>query len=254
MKALLFTSLLMMTLLWSCTEESTNISTGNGTPAPVVNNGNSGGGGSGGNSGGGSSNGGSLPGTGSTSGSSTNLCFAPGIGNQILDYYALPIKGAGNGSSFAQWSSANSSDLQSANASSAIFVTDSRLHVRVVAKPAPFPNNINCHQQLDYGSLSLSVSIKGANSGNYLQTLRFEEVKINECSQVLRYTTIPTNSTSSPIIVEFHDVLWDFDCKWDPIGTSGCPRMTPVWGGNGINACWQIELQMATDDTRDIPW
>ena len=66
------------------------------------------------------------------------------------------------------------------------------------------------------------------------------------------YPNIPVNDLSNPIIMEVYDMKWDFDCLFDAT-FEGCPTMSFVWGGSGINACWRIELQMATDGTKDIP-
>ena len=197
-----------------------------------------------------------IPNSGSTTGSSTQKCYDPGVADadQSINYLELPVKGAGNGNSGAQWSSAL--HISESNASENIFVADSRVHVRIVAKEAPSRGG-RCRAQTSYSRLSMKLSIWGQNSTAALQTLEFKNIKVGECTEVLRFTRIPNNSEDNPFILKIHDVTWDADCRWDPIGTEGCDpsnpsaeaNFNPVWTGH----CWGIELQMATDDTKDIP-
>ena len=186
-------------------------------------------------------------------------------GGQVLDYYKLPVKGAGNGGSAAQWSS--ELHLRESNASSTILTSDSRIHLRIMVRPAPGKGG-RCRQQQTYEELSLKVSIRGRSSTAPLETLEFNKVMKNKCSKVLKFTQIPGNSSTRPFILEIHDVLSDGTCRWDPSGTEGCPRLIPIPGDgpngagrtlrdgtpvNAKDACWKIDLHLATDDTKDIP-
>ena len=197
-----------------------------------------------------------TPKSGSTTGSSTLKCYDPGVSDadQSINYLELPVKGAGNGGSAPQW--ASDQHISESNANENIFVADSRVHIRIVAKEAPSRGG-RCRAQTSYSRLSLKLSIWGQSSTAALQTLEFKNIKVGECTEVLRFTRIPNNGEDNPFIFKIHDVTWDADCRWDPIGTEGCDpsnpsadaNFNPVWTGH----CWGIELQMATDDTKDIP-
>lgn len=206
---------------------------------------------------------GSQPGTGSTTGSSTNKCWD--MGDDVgLPYYVLPMIGMGGPNAMPSWSSPE--DITASNATEQIFVTDSRLHIRVLTKPEPLMTG-ECTQIQRYGELSLVVGIRGRQDTNYVQTIQFNRIKVNECSEVMRFTNIPTNNPTSPFIVEILNVEWDVDCATPGFGAEGCnvDYMKPVWGngvpnptgqfepGNPIDACWNIELHVSTDATRDIP-
>ena len=208
-----------------------------------------------------------TPGRGSTTGSSTEKCLDPGIADadQTLDYYKLKgIRGAGNGSSESQWSS---SRLGESSATTGILVSDSRIHLRIMPRAAPGKGG-RCGQQQTYTKLSLSISIRGPRSTGYLETLTFNEVELNECSKVLQFT-VPNGVTSqAPFKLDIHDVLSDGTCRWLP-GSEGCPNTLLPLPGDGPNgagrtlrngkkvnapdACWKIDLHLATDDTKDIP-
>ena len=194
-----------------------------------------------------------VPNTGSTMGSSvSSQCFAPGVG-EGLDYAVITVNGAGTRSSDPSWSSTSSADLQRSNLSSSFFVTDSRLHMRVVAKRAPNPISGVCSNKFDYSKLSLSIGVKGSNSTSYLETLHFDEIENDlfsapGCSEVLRYLNIPNNDINNPFIVEVFNVKSDWDCRWDPT-IENCPRQITL----PTDSCWEIQLHVATDHTKDLP-
>lgn len=197
-----------------------------------------------------------APKTGSTSGSSAVKCYDSGVADadQSIEYLSLTLKGAGTGTSAIQWSS--SQHLSESGISENIFVADSRVHVRILAKEAPGRGG-RCKFQTSYDRLSLKLSIGEQGSASPLQTLQFNNIRTGECSEVLKFSRIPNNGEDNPFVLQIYDVYWDADCKWDPTGTEGCDptnpsarsNFNPVW----TNHCWQIELQMATDDTKDIP-
>lgn len=192
----------------------------------------------------------SRPPTGSATGSSTLKCWDEGIadGEQTLDYYELRnVIGAGTGNRAPQWVS--TSRLTESSASPSILVSDSRVHLRILALSAPSKGG-RCKNIFDYGALSMKIAIWGASSSGPLQELEFNNVKVGECSPVLRFARIPANSESSPFVLKIREVLWDYDCKWDPdrVGCATSP-FKRVWTGS----CWKIELHIATDDTKDIP-
>ena len=195
-----------------------------------------------------------LPGASSTSGSSSSKCHDEGVddtGDKVLDYHSFRLKGTG-AAGVVHWSSRESEHLvEGGIEDDRVFVSDSRLHFRVLAKGSS-PRGGRCVHQTDYKKLSLKVSIGRYGEIDALETMAFDNVKVNECSSVLRSRVVPSNTEAEPFWVEIHDVKWDHDCVWDPTGTENCTEdndMRATWTGH----CWQIELQMATDDTKDIP-
>ena len=231
-------------------------------PSSGNNNGGDGGDGNNGNDSGDGGDGGTdtplpQPRTGSTTGSSRSIrCNQPGVSDSSkyqVDYYPIPAIGAGNDTSAPQWSSAT--NLPS-NLASGILVSESRVHVRVIAKPAPAKDGGKCTQQNTYNKLSLKVSIRRHGSQSALETLSFNEIAKGECSEVLRFASIPANSEAKPFVLEIHDVMSDHECipPNDPNDTEECPGMILIRGNSRSisHACWAIELQVATDHTYDI--
>ncbi len=217
---------------------------------------------------------GGTPGVGTTTGSSTNKCYDPGVPDPEIstEYYIIPMKGIGGpdgGVKFSTLIDVPSSFPQSN------FTTDGRWHFRVLVGPAPgreslpFDQNSICTQSVDYGKLSFKVRVRGVDEDpNALPSGRiteFNEIKKYECSQTMMVpiNSIPFNDDNplKQIVMEFYDFKWDVDCTLDPTGTEGCNvrPMKPIWGDGvkgyqGVaDACWAMHLHLATDETRDIP-
>ena len=258
--------LLIITMLaGGCLAKQAPNLVGNG-PSSGNNNGGDGGDGNNGNDSGdddGGDNGGTntplpQPQTGSTTGSSNSLlCREEGVSdssNYQVDYHPIPAIGAGNGTSAPQWSSAT--NLPS-NFAPGILVSESRVHVRVLAKPAPAKDGGKCTQFNNYNKLSLKVSIRRHGSSSTLGTLSFNEIAKEECSEVLRFASIPANDPDKPFVLEIHDVMSDHECipPNNPRNTAECPGMLMIRGRSDskYHACWAIQLQVATDHTYDIP-
>ena len=112
-----------------------------------------------------------------------------------------------------------------------------------------------CSLTADYKTLSLKMSLSTSSLSSPAETLRFERINVGECSEVLSFTTAQNidNDETNPFIIRIKDVYSDQSCLFDPSGTDGCeespPRLYPFWSRN----CWEIELHIATDDTKDIP-
>ena len=184
--------------------------------------------------------------TGDTSGSSVGAHCA----RNDSGYLPLAgVVGSGNRTSAPQWSSDR--DIPKRSLEQGNFVTDSRLHVRILVREAPSPSG-KCRNKFDYGKLSLRVSLHGGGSNTPpIETISFNEVAKGQCSDVLGFTKIPLNSDSNPFVLKIRDVKSDWDCVHDPVGTEGCnmDRFNIFPTG----ACWEIELHVATDHTGDIP-
>ena len=110
---------------------------------------------------------------------------------------------------------------------------------------------VSAAETASYGKLSLDLDIRGKSATSAHERLQFNEIKVGECSEVLRFVNIPQNSESSPFVIKINNVMWDYDCTFDPVGTANCNTqpLKSVWN----NHCWEIELHVATDITHDIP-
>ncbi|MBF0359621.1 MAG: hypothetical protein HQK49_01325 [Oligoflexia bacterium] len=210
-----------------------------------------------------------LPGNpvyGNASGSSSGYCEARGLdlADQILDddYLRIPVLTNGSLVGGVMWTSWNSNRTAPVNINTTYILednlkTDSTLAVRVYVKPAPrqcpldhmpVPNNITAknNQYNPYGSLDITVGIRNPESSSTSQweKIVFSKVKINECSPVRYFMSVP--NTNKPIIVEVLDVKSDFLCSQGYTGY--CPSTNIAW-----LACFEIEVQVATDNTKRIP-
>lgn len=144
----------------------------------------------------------------------------------------------------------SSSTLASENQS--LFITDSRLHIRVLPKSSPgqvpesgVSDGRECHfMGLPYNNLKIKIGVKAKDAADYLSTHTFPLTAINGTSESYSFL-VPENSwgTSSaeqkPFIVEIVSVHWDYNCGQ---GLESCQ----VWKHD----CYEIEIQMATDYTK----
>ena len=139
-----------------------------------------------------------------------------------------------------------------------------------MVRPAPGIGG-RCGQQQTYKVLSLKVSIRGQSSTAPLETLEFNNVKVNECSKVLKFTQIPGTVQLALLFSKFmmSSLMGHVDGFPIPVGVRGLSlNLLPIPGdgpngagrtlrdGTPVNAkdtCWEIELHLATDDTKDIP-
>ena len=188
--------------------------------------------------------------------SSSDGCYADGVGPQSNNYITInPVIGKGKSSGQVQWSSKDDPNFQSSG-DQEIFLTDSRLNIRVLANPSPgtgktTSTNENCQMQpINYKKLQVKVGIKVEGAYGYQSTYVFDDININGCSEVHQFS-IP--QSSSPMIIEVLEAKWDYSCTWaKEVNDSNyeiyCP-FSYVWE----NDCFSIGLQVATDHTRDIP-
>ncbi len=191
----------------------------------------------------------------------------PGIadGNQILDYYkadvlprviahgtSQPYQYASSHPGGVVWSS--ETDLP-ASLSPNIFFTNSRFNLRVKALEGvrsvdDAKGNYCRFVPMPYQKLRIGVVVRkaGSSGGHYY---RFEDVKVGEFSNVKEFVVPP--GTNEPLIIEFRDLEWDYDCKNmtetnDPNAPFYCPY-SKIWHSQ----CVSLRFEFATDETRDIP-
>ena len=193
---------------------------------------------------------------GSTTGSSSD-CYAAGTGDSSNNYITIsPIIGKGNeGSGVVQWSSKDDPNFQGSG-DQEIFLTDSRLNIRVLANPSPgqgetTSTNEECKMlPINYQKLQVKVGIKVEGAYGYQSTHIFDDIPVDGCSEVHEFS-IP--QSSEPFIIEILDVKWDYSCTYaKDVNDSNYEIYCPfsfVWA----NDCFSVGLQVATDHTKDIP-
>ena len=237
--------LLILVLLASCTQRSgsstvkpnTTSNPATTTPPPPPNNGGGGG--------------------------STSACYASGVGSEAQNYYTLPqivFHGAkrSSGSFSYHWSSADDPVFSSMQG---LFSTDSRFNIRLIMKGGPSRSskdnyNVTCsNAPLPYTKLKVKVGLRIQGATSYYSQREFDVTNVDSCTGVHEFN-VP--STASPLIVDIMSVAWDYTCKYfykgyesSPSAAYACPLETI--GGYWGNECLGVELQMATDYTKDIP-
>lgn len=261
MKQLNFTFILALSvLLISCNDSSTSqpVNT-RGNSSPFTNNfqpstpgSGSGGtpiGGGGSNSGGGSSSGG---------GCSYGSANASGVADngQVQEYYKINnphvvAHGAGEGQ--VVWSS--DTDLP-AQYNQNIFYTNSRFNVRVIPKIQDMGTDtrgVACNYTgLPFEKMQIGVLIRTSSmpSGTGEYHL-FENVK-RDCPSKVKEFQVPQN-TNEPLIVEVLNVQWDYGCLYyKSQGYENVAGFCP-YGNVWPNDCYKLEIQFATDSTKDLP-
>ena len=183
------------------------------------------------------------------------ICSAEGTGPQSNDYYTLPsIVAHGSGSNVIQWSSATDSRLQNPSDQN-IFLTDGRFNVRVLALPSPgqgvdsYGNSCQ-YMALPYTKLRVKVGIRVPGSSTYVSTYTFDNIDVNSCSAVREFNLPQINN---PFIVEVLETKWDYSClAYAQEGFPDHPTACP-WDYVWKNDCFEVQVQIATSYTKDIP-
>lgn len=205
--------------------------------------------------GGGSGSGGSGGSTPPGGGSLNPGCYAEGTGPQANDYYTLPnIVAHGSGSNVVQWSTATDPRLQNPSDQN-ITLTDGRFNVRVIALPSPgqgvdsYGNSCQ-YMALPYTKLRVKVGIRVPGSSTYVSTYTFDNIPVNNCSSVREFNLPQINN---PFIVEVLETKWDYSCiAYAQEGFPDHPTACP-WDYVWTNDCFEVQVQIATSYTKDIP-
>ncbi len=126
-------------------------------------------------------------------------------------------------------------------------VTDSNLRLRVMAYPSPGQGNDSygtyCkYLAWDYTMLEITVGIKKKGAADYSDLKVFQNVKVNDCSEIWQPSTIPYNDTSAPYVIEVAEVRWS-------------NSQTSNYSLGQVNPydCVKFEIQMETDQTVIMP-
>jgi hypothetical protein len=187
-------------------------------------------------------------------------CNSPGVGDQPNNYYTfegiiahgVPKQG---GSVF--WSSATDLSLFSNQSDQNVFMTDSRLNLRLLLKPAPAKNTADSYgytceyPPVAYGKMKFRIGIKKNVSGGYIKQYTVSDIPVNGCSPVIEID-LSSYTSSEPYIVEIISASWDYSCEVETErGSSHADQFCPysnVWD----YYCFEVALQVATDYTKNF--
>lgn len=236
-----FLTILLATLMTGCGKESSSTATNTSTSGTNPSTGS-------GDTGTGSGTPASCPwGTGSEAGISTN--------GQSTDYYTIPyhdviMHGASTGVVTFN------SQLNLSGYNGSIFKTDSRFHLRVI------PHNIGkgtdskgntCTKQAAaqvFSKMNVGIVVRAANGTSGVGSYHFfQDIPIDCASQVFEFD-VP--ATSDPLVIEVLNTTDDQDCLEDQSRGITSGRNCP-YTEKGSLECYALDIQFATDTTKDIP-
>ncbi len=190
--------------------------------------------------------------TGGSGGTINNDCYANGVGEQATDYFTFDeIVQRGRPAGTIAWSSATDSRL---SGQQNLFRTDSRFNMRILAKASPgkgsFPGGVTCnYAALPYTKLKVKARLRLSTANTAFKTYTFDNIQVDSCSNVFEFRPPPS---SAPWVIELMDVQWDYSCIAYTQG--GFPQVPQCpWDYVWANDCYELSVQWATDDTRDIP-
>jgi hypothetical protein len=272
MTRVLFVLLMIIGLTFGCSQKTSNSSKSNDKNNTVnVTPNNSSGGGGNNNGGGGSGNNGGG-GTNSCTGCPYGCGSDPGVATagQTIDYYTIDpdqviLHGLGTG--VIAWSS--DTDLPS-SFNQDIFYTDAKMRIRVI------PRKVNSDPQSPNGQvydnkgracefnnpgmaftkmrIGVTIRRKEDSPGSGYYHL-FDNVSVDCPSQPYSFP-IPQNS-AYPLVIEIKNVEWDYTCTsylesgyytQSQLESYGVCPWARVWD----KECFKLELQVATDTTKDF--
>lgn len=187
-------------------------------------------------------------------------CTSPGVGDQPNNYYTfegiiahgVPKQG---GSVF--WSSATDLSLFSNQSDQNVFMTDSRLNLRLLLKSAPTKNTPDSYgyaceyPPAAYTKMKFRIGIKKNVSGGYIKQYTITDIPVNGCSPVIEID-LSNYTSSEPYIVEIISASWDYTCidatsQGHSQAENYCPYAN-VWD----YYCFEVALQVATDYTKNF--
>ena len=211
--------------------------------------------------GGGQSSGQSNNNSGSTdgsSGSSNDTCYSPGVGEQANEYYtvnSIIAHGETHNGASVHWSSATDLSFAMNTYDQNIFLTDSRLKLRVLVLPQPSKGTIDsygesCLARGPYTKLKFRINVRTKNSTRPFFVRNLTDVPVDGCTEVIEVTNIPMSN--DPFVVEISNVQWDYSCTYahavkDSNPDNYCPYDN-VWNPD----CFELALQVSTDYTKDF--
>lgn len=152
----------------------------------------------------------------------------------------------------------NSDYLVSVDSAKQFFATDARLKVRFKVRPQPAVSKSQgtwclgrqtgmASDTYGYKSLKFAVSLKPVNqdgslSANFVST-KYVSAGVNSCSGVADFSGLSQNYPYGVVVV-VHDVQSDQSCWYG----SNCT----AFGAVRTASCWQMDMQVSVDGTKDI--
>lgn len=152
----------------------------------------------------------------------------------------------------------NSDYLVSTATAKQFFATDARLKVRFKVRPQPAVSKSQgtwclgrqtgmSADPYGYKSLKFAVSLKPVNqdgslSANFVST-KYVSAGVNSCSNVADFSGLSQNYPYGVVVV-VHDVQSDQSCWYG----SNCT----AFGAVRSASCWQMDMQVSVDGTKDI--
>jgi len=186
-------------------------------------------------------------GTGQEEGISTN--------GQSTNYYTIPYHDVIMHGASTDVVTFNS-QLNLSGYNGSIFKTDSRFHLRVI------PHNIGrgtdskgntCTKQMaaqKFTKMNVGIVVRAANGTSGVGSYHFfQDIPINCASQVFEFE-VP--ATSDPLVIEVLNTTDDQDCLEDQSRGITSGRNCP-YTEKGSLECYALDIQFATDTTKDIP-
>ncbi|MCR9204736.1 MAG: hypothetical protein NXH75_09175 [Halobacteriovoraceae bacterium] len=174
---------------------------------------------------------------------------------QTIEYYKINSPEIiAHGASGGTIVFSSESDLPT-NYNQNIFFSDTRFNVRVIPKyqnKGVDSRGIPCaYSPQPFTKMNVGIVLRSRQSspgvGAYHQ---FKDVPVN-CPSKVHEFQVP--STSDPLVVEVMNVEWDWSCKsYEQQGYPNVPGVCPydnVWQ----TECYKLEVQFATDTTKNIP-
>jgi hypothetical protein len=187
-------------------------------------------------------------------------CLEPGIGDQANDYYTfegIVSHGEPKQGGKVFWSSSTDLSLFSNQSDQNVFMTDSRLNLRLVLKPAPEKNikdsyNYTCeYPPVAYTKMKFTIGIKKDVNGGYIKQFTVSDIPVNGCSPVME-TNLSSYTANEPYIVEIISASWDYSCtEATEMGHSQADQFCP-YANVYSNYCFEVSLQVATDFTKNF--
>tara|TARA_R110002072_G_scaffold64203_1_gene159048 strand:- start:21509 stop:22276 length:768 start_codon:yes stop_codon:yes gene_type:complete len=180
---------------------------------------------------------------------------------QVIEYYKInnpPVVAHGAGSGTVVWSS--ETDLPQSYSQN-MFSTNAKFNVRVVPRRQFYGTDskgVSCNfAPLGYTKLQVGVVLRRREDPSGVGQYKVLESDVDCPSQTHEFQ-VPSN-TAFPFVVEIKDVKWDYSCidyanqgysqaDLEAIGYYVCP-----WDQVWVNDCYSLEVQFATDTTKDLP-
>jgi len=198
-------------------------------------------------------------------------CYKPGVtpsnSGYLPEYRRIPVIGHGNPGGLS-WSSYDDlrfqSTYQSGNTQNSIFVSDAKFDLRIVVKNVPSRGiedslGRKCnYENHPFSKIKFNLGIRDNFHSNNFNTIPFE-LDVGKCTRIYHLSDyLPnTHSVDQPIILDISGFQTNATCVMYEPGSIGYEGN--YCGSNPYRSlpdldCFEIELQLSTDTTKDLPY